>query len=684
MSGLGILGTMEMARNAMQTARQGAEISGHNLANASNPIYARQRIKIAASVAIPTDKGPQGSGSEVARLEQIRDYAIDKALVAEKSVTQYLEAKQRQLRRAESALGQTIDRQSIDAGEVYTNFGIAEGLNGLFNSFQSLSANPTSTAERQTVLFDAQKLADKFNALDRRLVALRSSVNDEIQDEIETVNYKLEEVAYLAASIGNTEIVEGAANEVRDSMQAALEELAERVNIITTTNDDGKISVFVDGAEMVTDNTMTNSMKMQTDANGMHFLANSEDNSVIELKSGSLKGMIDVRDNEIKDLREDLNNLATNIISLVNEGADSELGPTHGLIAHYPLTGNAKETTGNGGDGIVSGATLTADRAARANKAYNFDGANDSIGLDTNDLTGAYTVSGWFNLAAGTAGQNSVYTAGNDNLTLKASDNGTLTMNVGDANAYVATAAGAFTTGQWVHVVGSWDGTNARIHVNGAKLVDSATSAGSAALGDPLSSTGTIGADGFNNDDFFKGQIGGLRVYDRALTDAEISELNGITPMAGHKDGKGLDGTLGQEFFTGTGAADMGVNATLIADPRKLAAAAATGEAGDNTVIRNLANFGQVDLTGLDRMNATEHYGNTISRFGQDMALTDMQLADQKAVQTMLTKQRDSVQGVSIDEEVANLVIFQRAFQASARLITTMDALMNDVINMQT
>ncbi|MGE4551050.1 MAG: hypothetical protein AAEJ57_06635, partial [Opitutales bacterium] len=136
--GLGLLGTMEMARNAMQTARQGAEIAGHNLANAANPLYARQRVKIAASVAIPTAEGPQGSGSEVARIEQIRDYAIDKALVSEKSVTKYLEAKQRQLHRAEAALGQTIDRQSIDAGEAYSNFGIAEGLSGLFNSFQSL------------------------------------------------------------------------------------------------------------------------------------------------------------------------------------------------------------------------------------------------------------------------------------------------------------------------------------------------------------------------------------------------------------------------------------------------------------------------------------------------------------------------------------------------------------------
>jgi flagellar hook-associated protein 1 FlgK len=65
------------------------------------------------------------------------------------------------------------------------------------------------------------------------------------------------------------------------------------------------------------------------------------------------------------------------------------------------------------------------------------------------------------------------------------------------------------------------------------------------------------------------------------------------------------------------------------------------------------------------------------------MALTDTKLKDQQAVQTMLEKQRDSVQGVSIDEEVANLVIYQRAFQASARLITTMDKLMGDVINMQ-
>ena len=465
------MGTMEMARNAMQTARQGAEIAGHNLANASNPTYARQRVKISAAVAIPTDNGPQGSGSEVSMLEQIRDYAIDKALVSEKSITKYLEARQRQLRRAEVSLGQTLDRQSIDAGESYGSYGVAEGLSSLFSSFQSLSANPTSTAERQTVVFNAQKLADKMNIVDRRLGDLRNSINDEVEDEAANINMKIESVALLAASLGNTETVSGAGNEIKDALQASLEELSEYVNVSTTTNEDGKISLFVDGYEMVTDNAMTGSVKLHTDSYGMNFLADNSSGDRISLQSGSVKGLIDVRDDSIKDLRDELNTLASNLITEVN----------------------ALHQTG-------------------------------------------------FNLSGG--------------------NNGSLT------------------------------------------------------------------------------------------------------------------------FFTGTNASDIDVNSAIISDPRLLQAAG-TGEVGDNTAIREMAEVEATAISGLNNMTFSEHYGNTISRFGQAMALTDTQLIDQQSVQTMLEKQRDSVQGVSIDEEVANLVIYQRAFQASARLISTMDTLMNDVLNLQ-
>jgi len=459
MGGLGILGTMEMARNAMQTARQGAEIAGNNLANASNPIYARQRVKIASAVAIPTDKGPQGSGAEVAGIEQVRDYAIDKQLVEEKGVTAFLEAKQRGLQMAESSLGQSLDRQSVDAGDAYSTYGISEGVTDLFNSFQSLSASPTSTAERQTAVYSAQKLTDKFKSVDRRLDNLRSSLNKEVKADIVNANAKLEQVAYLASSIGNTEMVEGAANEIRDIMQDTLEQLAEFVNVITTTNEDGKMSVFISGEEFITDNVLTDVMKVVTNANGYHSAASSRSSTALNLTSGKIAGAIDARDGGVVDLRESLNTLASELITQVN----------------------ALHTTG-------------------------------------------YDLSG-------------------------------------------------------------------------------------------------------NNDNSLK-------------------------------------------FFTG-------------ADPRKLQMSASATEVGDNTIARALADKLESPTINLDNMSYAEHYGNTVSSFGQELSLVNVRLNDQKAVQNMLQKQRDSVQGVSIDEEVANLVIFQRAFQASARLISTMNTLMGDVINMQ-
>ena len=71
-------------------------------------------------------------------------------------------------------------------------------------------------------------------------------------------------------------------------------------------------------------------------------------------------------------------------------------------------------------------------------------------------------------------------------------------------------------------------------------------------------------------------------------------------------------------------------------------------------------------ITNLNGMTFNEHYGNTVSRFGQDLALATSQLNDQKTVQKMLEKQRESVMGVSVDE-VANLIIYQRAFQGISK-----------------
>ena len=341
----------------------------------------------------------------------------------------------------------------------------------LFNSFQSLSVSPTSTAERQTVVFNAQKVANKFNTIDRRLSNLQTASNEEIKDVIESINTQIEGLAKIAVSIGNIEAVEGSANEVRDALQDKMETISEFANISTTTSEDGELNVFMDGVQMITENIMTNSVKTHTDANGMAHMADKNNGNVFSLKSGYLKGMIDARDVSIKDLKDTVSGLATQLIGEVNSLHQS---------------------------------------------GYDLYGTND--------------------------------------------------------------------------------------------------------------------------------------------------------PTAG--------------LFTGTSAADMAVNAAIISDPRKIQGSSSPNETSNNDVIRSIAALGNKTISNLNGMTSSEHYGNTVSRFGQDLALTISQLNDQKTVQKMMEKQRESIMGVSVDEEIANLVIYQRAFQASAKLLTTMDGLMKDVLNM--
>lgn len=84
--------------------------------------------------------------------------------------------------------------------------------------------------------------------------------------------------------------------------------------------------------------------------------------------------------------------------------------PTNGLVGWWPFNGNANDESGNGNNGTVNGATLTADRFGNTNKAYSFDGINDKIiSTITNPLQSNWSVSFWyksFNSTSNFQGQN--------------------------------------------------------------------------------------------------------------------------------------------------------------------------------------------------------------------------------------------------------------------------------------
>lgn len=152
------------------------------------------------------------------------------------------------------------------------------------------------------------------------------------------------------------------------------------------------------------------------------------------------------------------------------------------------------------------------------------------------------------------------------------------------------------------------------------------------------------------------------------------ADVNGVV----RPGGVGLDGVGARPFFSGTDAASMAV----AVQAEHVAAAAVAGKPGDATTALLIAGI-RTDATLAPLAGATvsDAYAQLVTRIGSDSR--EAQRASQNA--TVLTdaleNRRQSVSGVSIDEEMTNLVRFQRGYQASARALNAMDDMIDLLIN---
>jgi flagellar hook-associated protein 1 len=203
----------------------------------------------------------------------------------------------------------------------------------------------------------------------------------------------------------------------------------------------------------------------------------------------------------------------------------------------------------------------------------------------------------------------------------------------------------------------------------GQLLVRSATS------GTPLSLTGgsiqgTIAAR--------DGALQTLRDSLDALAGTLISEVNSVY-QAGYDQ---YDHT-GASFFTGADAATIGVNAALQYDPLAVQAAGGIDQPGDNAVALAVAQLAQQTFAALGNQTFSTAYASTVAGFGNSLSSANDQVANFNALNTMLLNQRDSVSGVSLEEEMTSLITFQKAYQASAKIITTVDEMLSTVVNLK-
>ena len=147
-----------------------------------------------------------------------------------------------------------------------------------------------------------------------------------------------------------------------------------------------------------------------------------------------------------------------------------------------------------------------------------------------------------------------------------------------------------------------------------------------------------------------------------------------------HLTGFGLDGTTGHNFFdsTSTGALNLKVDPLL--NSNNLAAASAGAEAANTEIAEKIAALQSKALMGgTETLN--QFYNRQVTQVGLDVKQSKQSLSYFGSVTKALSDQRESVVGVSLDEEAANLAKAQKAYQAAARVMTVFDDLLDRIIN---
>jgi flagellar hook-associated protein 1 len=151
-----------------------------------------------------------------------------------------------------------------------------------------------------------------------------------------------------------------------------------------------------------------------------------------------------------------------------------------------------------------------------------------------------------------------------------------------------------------------------------------------------------------------------------------------------YSTGYDLNGNTGQNFFTGTDAATIAVNSTLAGDPSQFQASGTAGATGDNTIALALAQMANNTVAGLNNQTFSANYAATVANLGSSLATVNSQITNAGAMTQMLTNQRTSVSGVNIDDEMTNLMQYQKAYQASAELISIVNQMLQTVVSMKT
>jgi len=386
----GLFSSLDASVQALNAQSYAINITGKNVANLNNPSYSDESVVFGSSGTTDTPEGPMSSGIEVEGVTSARDSLLDAQVVNQISVASSLTTQQQFLQTAQSGLGENLTNTSASSSTSTTTStgtsGLSTALDSFFNSFQSLAAAPTSTAQKQSVLQQAAILTDTFQQTDANLAQVQTELTSQAQSGVSDANQQLKTIAQLNGQITAMEAGHpGSAVDLRDEREAAVEQLAADVPITTTQAANGSLQVSMTDTSgnpvaLVNGSTVTGPLAVSGGS-----ITGGASAATLQVSSGSVYGALSVRDGEIQNVRTSLDSLADQIVTSVNSvynptsaPGGNFFDPTGTTAATIALSGSLSPSNLTAGTGAAGDNSIALAVAGIASQTFS-TGGGDAI-----------------------------------------------------------------------------------------------------------------------------------------------------------------------------------------------------------------------------------------------------------------------------------------------------------------
>ena len=302
-------GLLSSAVSGMQSAQIGLQTAQHNISNQNTLGFNRQRIVQASNTAMLTGAGFIGQGAHVSTVERMYDQFLTTQVNRAQTTTSELEAYYTQISQ--------IDNMLADA-----NSGVSSALQDFFKGVQQVAANPAQLSARQSMVSSAEALVARFQGMGNRLEQMYQDINGQITTQVASVNSYATQIAELNQRITIAQSsINQPPNDLMDQRDQLISDLNKLISVTTTTNKDGSFNVFfgtgqqlVVGSQVATLTANPSTSDPSRLAVGLQNLGGAQELPESLISGGSLGGLLRFRS---ESLDRTANQLGQNAASLV-------------------------------------------------------------------------------------------------------------------------------------------------------------------------------------------------------------------------------------------------------------------------------------------------------------------------------------------------------------------------------